>query len=203
MNKKIIITVVLIILIIGGFWVWKNSQNKVEVNQQQTQNQQTDMDTSDWKTYNNSKYKYSFRYPEFIDVEVLGLGGGLANQNTKDVVLVIKDSNKTIDLGGFKFTISVYEGYGKNSSLSEAANEFVKSSINNAEHIVLGGIESISYVGGGLLKYGSGSNSDIIIMRHSDNIFVIIMTNSEKGNNVPINKEVKLVQDILDSFDFK
>jgi len=72
MNKKIIITVVLIVLIVGGFWVWKNNQEKVKMSQQQNQsqnekqaqNQQTEVNTSDWKTYRNEKYGFEMKYPD-------------------------------------------------------------------------------------------------------------------------------------------
>ncbi|MCK9379348.1 MAG: hypothetical protein M0P97_04370 [Candidatus Moranbacteria bacterium] len=80
MNKKniviISVAVVVFAIIIGGFLFWKNSQ-KIEISQQQNQNQQSNedtrdesagirdvaMDTSDWVIEKNDVIDFSFHYP--------------------------------------------------------------------------------------------------------------------------------------------
>jgi hypothetical protein len=78
MNRKnaiySIITLILAIIIAGGFWTWKGNQ-KVKVIQQQsqtenqnqerqqTESQQVEIDMSDWKTYRNEEYGFEIKYP--------------------------------------------------------------------------------------------------------------------------------------------
>ena len=88
MNKKVTIVIILILalaLVAGGFWCWQNNK-KAEVNQpveqienqEQPQNAETEVDTSDWKTYHDEKYGFEIRYPkrwEIRDGEINAFGG--------------------------------------------------------------------------------------------------------------------------------
>lgn len=78
MNKKSIIyanaALILAIVIVGGFWVWRSNQ-KVGVieeqgqEQEQSKNQQAEIDTSNWKTYQSDGWGYSIKYPDNLYIK--------------------------------------------------------------------------------------------------------------------------------------
>jgi hypothetical protein len=73
MNKKNIVAlgiVLILAVVVGGFWVWKGDQ-KVKLieeqgqdqNQQQGEDQQAEVDMSDWNTYRNEEYGFEINHP--------------------------------------------------------------------------------------------------------------------------------------------
>jgi hypothetical protein len=85
MNKRNIVilgtVLILAIVVVGGFWVWRSNQ-KVEVveeqiqsqNQQQGGDQQVLVDTSDWNTYRNEEYGFEVKYPEEWEISLVENG---------------------------------------------------------------------------------------------------------------------------------
>lgn len=85
MNKKNIVAlgIVLILAVVaaGGFFIWESNQT-VEVveeqtqgrNQQQGEDQQTEVDMRDWKTYRNEEYGFEVKYPEGWEIGLVENG---------------------------------------------------------------------------------------------------------------------------------
>lgn len=93
MIKKNIITLIIVsvaIIALGaGFLVWKNYKDTAQQvqNQEQQKNEQEVIDTNDWKTYRDEKYKFEVKYPQYLIVvdNSTSSGGGVEfHQKNKD-----------------------------------------------------------------------------------------------------------------------
>lgn len=64
----ILIILVLIALVILGYFGYKNYWPKTQVSPTSTASQTPNGDLANWKTYTNTKHKYSFKYPPELTV---------------------------------------------------------------------------------------------------------------------------------------
>jgi hypothetical protein len=71
MNKKILtISLIILALILGGFYFWSNKYDQKIVSQEQEEIINKEVDTSDWETYIHPVYNFSFIHPKDIKVAV-------------------------------------------------------------------------------------------------------------------------------------
>ena len=129
MNKKLIIAIIVILALGIGFGIFleakkskQSNKNQItETSQSQTsselsqstsgQNQEGQIDTSNWKTYRNEKYGFEFKYP--ADAEVYS-----------DVELSL---GITFNKGKNGVTMGAYE-YSKGMTVNEWADKFIRDS---------------------------------------------------------------------------
>ncbi len=111
--------------------------------------------TANWKTYTNSKYKYSFKYP--IDTEVVsGVEGDKDIGNTASVGV----QGSTSDLGN-TFFINTYEA--STTTLAIIEKDYRKDVKNtNFTYITIDGVKGIVFLTSGYVKRLEFVNNGIL-----------------------------------------
>lgn len=106
MNRKVIIIFILILIVLSagaGVWKWKNkpAQNitapKGQIQSEQNQNetaQEAPVDTSNWKTYRDKKYKFEIKYNPNWEIREVKVGPAIGG----DFMEVIVDKSRD-DIG--------------------------------------------------------------------------------------------------------
>lgn len=100
-KKNLIIILVLIVVAIIGAWYVKNKKQQIAENQKKQQeelvkkeNQNQEIDTSDWKIYRDEKYKFEIKYdPEWRVKEARNTQAG------EDGLFILIDGNYGINVG--------------------------------------------------------------------------------------------------------
>lgn len=152
MNKKLIISILVLAVIVlaVSFWFWaqkqKNTQKPVEeviVNQEQ---KNTDIDTSDWKTYRNEELGIEFKYPD--DWNIYTEGDNYANLNWSQskerpgfqIMVRQNPGNSTV----FDF----YNGIKENKKIqgNEGLINWYEASYSNFKEIYIDNIKAINFI---------------------------------------------------------
>lgn len=137
-KKAIIIGILVLILLAGGlFWLISKKESKIEPvsNQNESlqqgsvnnQGSQQGIDTSDWKTYINNDYKFSFKYPNSWKVDSItpsDMGGKWFS--------VAPEKNSNND--GLKFEFAVFN-FGKPFKSENTPDSWYKNNIENPDII--------------------------------------------------------------------
>ena len=119
LNKKFAITFVILLLLGGsayaGIWYWGNQQVANEVAPTFTPRASALPDsTADWKTYTNTKYGYSFKYPDKLLLSTLGENINLSHSivfDNYDGGCDMKGSSElSKTLGDFNLSINIVSG---------------------------------------------------------------------------------------------
>ncbi len=99
MEKKNVIVFILSFIILAlaglGFYAWKSAQPAPAVAQPQPTPTPTAQIPKDWKTYENTKYHYSFRYPkEYYIYQLAGEGVLREVSNDADEILINRERER-------------------------------------------------------------------------------------------------------------
>lgn len=190
----ILVEILVIMAVAGGVYYFAKFQSvkpqnslvsqtsQPTINPQPTQ---TSNETVSWKTYTNTKYGFTFRYPPFWDLETLG---GYSPINSSDSI----DYGNYFSLNVFKEDLQCesFQGFEKNITVKNGLKQYVdnlweanKNSIKNLstiETIKIGGVLGFSFtIQGGTFTQRCGWESlddytgKLIIFEHNNVIFQI------------------------------
>jgi uncharacterized protein YxeA len=219
-NQKtivIIVTIAIILALGAGFLVWKNKKSVVQQqvqNQEQQENEQKKekqevIDTSDWKTYRNEKYGYSFQYPNnwFVktqhsndDFSVRG-GGDVMGGDT----LISNYTNpSTYNLGNvpkdiFVITLLVYRidpTTGYEDFITQQNYEFNEKAKKREIEINKVKVVELEIVSD---DHPAGLNTVITLIQKDDEMFVL---NYNYSVNVRIPDKIDIADKIINSLKF-
>lgn len=129
-TRKIILisSIVITVLALGGCVLQNKNTNSAVNTNVNTNTSSFIIDTSDWKTYNNTKYTYSIKYPKdfrieegdiyiniysYPEVNAINLGSDVPQNEIKVVVSVYTGLNQTLDnwIESFGFQIEKEESF--------------------------------------------------------------------------------------------
>ena len=214
MNKKVTIVIILILalaLVAGGFWCWKNQRDKVsqqteqaENNQEQAQNTETEIDTSDWKTYQNEGWKYSIKYPSNLYIKSNTQGAKFPG-----------DESTPFD-GGQTLIISDIEKMGIQDVMSEERIHIIITTLkkeegqslysylvksfsfgDNISEVVVNGISG--FQNKSVNEYSSATVSSSSVFLSRDNWVYYLYSLNDSGENFD-SKNYKLMKKIISTF---
>lgn len=78
MNQKVLLLIIVLAVAFGGYFVYQQQTKSTPVTQTVTQPTLSD-ETANWKTYTNSDYNFSLKYPKQFTLEVKSYPGKSAN----------------------------------------------------------------------------------------------------------------------------
>lgn len=209
MNKKITIAIISILalaLVAGGFWVWKN-KHKVEVIQQAEQienNQELEINTSDWKTYINEGWKYSIKYPSNLYIKPNAQGDKFPGDESTPFdggqTLIISDIEKmgiqdVMPEERIHIIITTLKKEEGQSLYSYLVKSF--SFGDNISEVVVNGISG--FQNKSVNEYSSVTVSSSSVFLSRDNWVYYLYSLNDSGENFD-SKNYKLMKKIISTF---
>lgn len=179
-------------------------QNQTSINNQQSQptpklisSDSEENETTSWKIYTNSMYKYTFKYPpshqpfdkEYKELKVTGNEDYI--EFLDKTIFKYENSNKESNYYNY---ISILVDKGEcNSNVTDKADNF---KLSKKEHIKVGGREAIKWsdVGAG---YGPYADIIIVVTNDSKCYSIYFLTNPNNGG-----ESSKLLNKIITTFKF-
>lgn len=151
--KKLIIVLVILIIIIISLATFLFLKNKSKSSTENRNSPVTTDKTTDWATYQDSKYKYSIKY-----------GGALAVKNKSENSIIIdtaetinwmENSKRTELLGPLVpfIQISVYENMAAADSNYATLDDFVQKNKSTIEEKTINGVKGYLYSSGDTQKW--------------------------------------------------
>lgn len=200
MNKPLLYTLLVVILLAGGVWwgvtYYKNTNTTVQnTNGQVVVNTNTGpvVETTGWKTYQNSKYNYEFKYPHWWELAD-SMDSNIINPNASSVTFA--EVNPHVQN---RFSVTVKDP-ADCRTLAECANQnLTYEVIQSGQQLastVIDDVEGLSVV---LFRSGSGLwNYQYVYVLNDTKLF--ILTTIAQPDSTGTNDSV--AQKIIDEFRF-
>jgi len=174
MNKKIIWIAVILVLIIGGFlgyyftrkpnvvFCWPDCPGMTDKDREAIKQSALDAQTVNWKTYTNTEYGYTIKYPPNFNLNSPYLGDITIRNNNQSIT---EGTDTSLGVEDIKISVNVYTNLLEKETLESWVNRI---GLSDKKNILVDGVKAIRgrmiYTGkeeSGYYIKGESSGSDV------------------------------------------